>query len=249
MNRPVPALSVVIPVFNEELNLELLYERLERVLEELGQPYEVIFVDDGSRDGSLEVLRRLQEKHDAVRVIHLNRNYGQHAAVFAGLDHARGDMIVTLDADLQNPPEEIPRLLDKIHEGHDVVGGWRQNRQDHAVRRLCSWGVNKLISRMVGVGMQDYGCMLRAYRRDVVDIMRNRSEVSSFIPVLANTFAASPVEIPVAHDRRFSGRSKYNPLRLLRLAFDLLADRISMKARRRPRYIIQQIYETKNRVS
>lgn len=242
--RPVPAVSLVIPVFNEEPNLEPLYERLEPVLEKLGQPYEVIFVDDGSRDRSIEVMRGLQAKHDAVRLIQLNRNYGQHAAVSAGLNHARGDVIVTLDADLQNPPEEIPRLLDKVSEGHDVVGGWRQNRQDHAVRRLLSWGVNKLISRMVGVGMRDYGCMLRAYRREVVDVMRNRSEVSSFIPALANTFAASPVEIPVAHDRRHRGRSKYSPFRLLRLTLDLLAGRISMKVQRRPRYVIQEVYES-----
>ncbi len=241
--RPVPAVSLVIPVFNEEPNLDPLYERLEPVLEKLGQPYEVIFVDDGSRDRSIEVMRRLQAKHDAVRVIQLNRNYGQHAAVTAGLNHARGDVIVTLDADLQNPPEEIPRLLDKVSAGHDVVGGWRQNRQDHAVRRLLSWGVNKLISRMVGVGMRDYGCMLRAYRREVVDVMRNRSEVSSFIPALANTLAASPVEIPVAHDRRHRGRSKYSLFRLLRLTLDLLAGRISMKVQRRPRYVIQRIYE------
>jgi undecaprenyl-phosphate 4-deoxy-4-formamido-L-arabinose transferase len=242
--RLVPAVSVVIPVFNEEPNLEPLYERLERVLGGLGRPYEVIFVDDGSRDRSLELLRRLQEKHAALRVIQLNRNYGQHAAVFAGLDHARGDVVVTLDADLQNPPEEIPRLLDKIGEGHDVVGGWRRNRQDHAARRLFSWGVNKLTSRIIGVKMLDCGCMLRAYRREVVDVMRNHREVSSFIPALANSVATSPVELPVAHDRRNDGRSKYSPLRLLRLAFDLLAGRISMQVRRGPRYIIKRIYES-----
>jgi len=215
-------ISVVIPVFNEEPNLEALWERLQSVLDDLGRPYEVIFVDDGSRDRSLEILCRLQGKHDAVRVIQLNRNYGQHAAVFAGLDHARGEVIVTLDADLQNPPEEIPRLLDKISEGHDVVGGWRQNRQDHFVRRLLSRAVNRVTSRVVGVKMRDYSCMLRAYRREVVDALRGCSEVSSFIPTLANMFAASPTEIPVAHDRRNHGRSKYSPFRLLRLNFDLM---------------------------
>lgn len=221
-DRPGPAVSVVIPVYNEEANLEALYERLERVLDGLARPYEVIFVDDGSRDRSLEILCRLQEKYDAVRVIQLNRNYGQHAAVFAGLDHARGDVIVTLDADLQNPPEEIPRLLDKIAEGHDVVGGWRQNRRDHIIRRFLSWAVNKVTSKVVGVEMRDYSCMLRAYRRAVVDVLRECSEVSSFIPTLANMFAASPAEIPVAHDRRRKGRSKYSPFRLLRLNFDLM---------------------------
>lgn len=220
--HPRPAVSVVIPVHNEEASLDRLYERLERVLENLAQPYEVVFVDDGSRDRSLELLCRLQEKHETVRVIQLNRNYGQHAAVFAGLEHARGDVVVTLDADLQNPPEEIPRLLDKIDEGHDVVGGWRQNRQDHMLRRLLSWMVNKVTSRVVGVHMRDYGCMLRAYRREVVETLRGCSEVSSFIPALANTLAGSPAEIPVRHDRRIDGRSKYNAFRLLRLNFDLM---------------------------
>ena len=217
-----PDVSIVIPVYNEEANLEPLYERLEPVLEDLGQPYEVVFIDDGSQDGSLEILCRLQEKHEAVRVIQLNRNYGQHAAVFAGLDHARGGVVVTLDADLQNPPEEIPSLLDKIAEGHDVVGGWRENRQDHAFRRLFSWAANKITSRVVGVEMRDYGCMLRAYRREVVEVLRGCSEVSSFIPALANTFAASPIEIPVRHERRTNGRSKYSPFRLIRLNFDLM---------------------------
>lgn len=220
--RQKPDVSVVIPVYNEETNLEPLSERLERVLEEVGRPYEVIFVDDGSQDRSLGILCRLQEKNDAVRVIQLNRNYGQHAAVFAGLDHARGEVIVTLDADLQNPPEEIPRLLDKISEGHDVVGGWRQSRRDHPIRRMLSWGVNRITSKIVGVEMRDYGCMLRAYRREVVEVMRGCSEVSSFIPALANTFAASPVEVPVGHDRREGGRSKYNVFRLIRLNFDLM---------------------------
>jgi undecaprenyl-phosphate 4-deoxy-4-formamido-L-arabinose transferase len=220
--RVKPAISVVIPVYNEEASLEPLYERLQRVMAEVGRTYEVIFIDDGSQDRSLAILCRLQEKHDSIRVIQLNRNHGQHAAVFAGLDHARGDVIVTLDADLQNPPEEIPRLLDKIGEGHDVVGGWRQNRQDLLIRRWLSWGMNKLTSKVVGVKMRDYGCMLRAYRREVVEVLRGCSEVSSFIPALANTFAASPTEIPVGHDRRSKGRSKYNLFRLIRLNFDLM---------------------------
>ncbi len=217
-----PAVSIVIPVFNEADNLESLHARLQRVLGGLGRSAEVIFVDDGSRDRSLEILRCLRGEHGTVRVIQLNRNYGQHAAVFAGLDHARGDVVVTLDADLQNPPEDIPRLLAEIAAGHDVVGGWRQDRQDHPVRRLLSWVVNKVTSRVVGVEMRDYGCMLRAYRREVVEVMRGCSEVSSFIPALANTFAGSPAEIPVGHARRTQGRSKYNLFRLIRLNFDLM---------------------------
>lgn len=215
-------LSVVIPVYNEERNLEALYARLTPVLDRTGRPYEVIFVDDGSADRSLDVLRRLHVAHRAVRVIALNRNYGQHAAVFAGLDHARGDVIVTLDADLQNPPEEIPRLLAEVGAGHDVVGGWRRNRRDPSIRRCLSWCMNRLTSCMVGVRMRDCGCMLRAYRREVVDALRGCREISSFVPALANSFARSPVEIPVDHDSRADGRSHYGPFRLMRLALDLM---------------------------
>ncbi len=218
----VLSLSVVIPVYNEERNLDALYARLTPVLDRTGRPYEVIFVDDGSADRSLEVLRRLHAADRAVRVIALNRNYGQHAAVFAGLDHARGDVIVTLDADLQNPPEEIPRLLAAVEGGHDVVGGWRQDRQDPAIRRLLSRWMNRLTSLMVGVRMRDYGCMLRAYRREVVDVLRGCREISSFVPALANSFARSPVEVPVTHDSRANGRSHYGPFRLIRLALDLM---------------------------
>jgi undecaprenyl-phosphate 4-deoxy-4-formamido-L-arabinose transferase len=217
-----PSVSVVVPVYNEEANLDPLYARLAPVLEQSGRRYEVIFVDDGSTDRSLEKLRRLQHAHAAVRVISLNRNYGQHAAVFAGLDHARGDVIVTLDADLQNPPEEIPRLLAEVDRGHDVVGGWRRRRRDSLFRRLLSRGMNRLTSFMVGVRMQDYGCMLRAYRREVVQVLRGCRETSSFIPALANSFARSPVEVPVAHEERATGHSSYGPFGLLRLALDLM---------------------------
>ncbi len=217
-----PSLSVVIPVYNEEANLDSLYRRLEAVLERLGRPYEVIFVDDGSADRSLDALRRLHDLHAAVRVISLNRNYGQHAAVFAGLEHARGEVVVTLDADLQNPPEEIPRLLAEVDDGHDVVGGWRRNRRDPLFRRVMSRAMNGLASVMVGVRMRDYGCMLRAYRREVVEALRGCRETSSFIPALANSFARSPIEVPVGHDSRASGGSRYNPFRLVRLAFDLM---------------------------
>ncbi len=220
--RAHPEVSVVVPVFNEAGNLEPLQARLRGVLEALGRPYEVIYVDDGSTDGSLERLRRLQDEQPRVRVVQLNRNYGQHAAVFAGLEHARGEVVVTLDADLQNPPEEIPRLLATIAAGHDVVGGWRQSRQDPLVRRVLSRLMNRVTSAVVGVRMHDYGCMLRAYRREVVDLLRGCREISSFIPALANCFAASPVEIPVAHDRREVGRSRYGLFRLLRLTFDLM---------------------------
>ena len=182
----------------------------------------MIFVDDGSRDGSADVLRALHHQDSAVRVVRFNRNYGQHAAVFAGMERARGDVVVTLDADLQNPPEEIPRLLQALTDGVDVVGGWRVNRHDSWARRAASWVVNRVTSAVVGVRQRDYGCMLRAYRRPVVDQILACPGVSQFIPALAAGFAASVKEIPIDHAAREHGRSRYGLFRLLRLNFDLL---------------------------
>ncbi len=215
-------LSVVIPLYNEAITVEKLHERLSGTLESLGKPYEVIYVDDGSTDGTTEILQGLHKKDPKVKVVVFNRNYGQHAAVVAGFERAAGEVMVTLDGDLQNPPEEIPRLLAKIDEGYDVVGGWRIGRRDSIVRRALSYMINQVTSSIVGVKMKDYGCMLRAYRREVVDRICQCREVSSFIPVLANSFARSVVEIPVGHSPRSSGRSRYTPFRLLRLNFDLL---------------------------
>ena len=220
--RKASYLSVVIPVYNEEVTIERLQERLSRVLESLGKSYEIIYVDDGSTDGTRAILQRLRSKDPNVKVVVFNRNYGQHAAVVAGFERALGEIIVTLDADLQNPPEEIPKLLEKIQEGYDVVGGWREGRQDSLVRRLPSFLINQVTSLIVGVKMKDYGCMLRAYRREIVERICQCQEISSFIPVLANSFAGSVAEIPVAHSPRTSGRSKYTLFRLLRLNFDLL---------------------------
>ncbi|MBI2564266.1 MAG: glycosyltransferase [candidate division NC10 bacterium] len=217
-----PALSVVIPVFNEAPSLGDLHDRLARTLKEIGQSHEIIFVDDGSRDGSWEILRALHAHDRAVRVVRFNRNYGQHAAVLAGMERSRGDVVVTLDADLQNPPEEIPRLLVRLDGDVDVVGGWRVNRHDSWLRRAASWAVNRVTSLVVGVSMRDYGCMLRAYRRAVVEQIVACRESSQFIPALANTFATSVAEVPVDHDPRRHGRSRYGLFRLLRLNFDLL---------------------------
>jgi undecaprenyl-phosphate 4-deoxy-4-formamido-L-arabinose transferase len=217
-----PAFSVVIPVFDEEQSLLVLHHRLTQTLKELGQTYEVIFVDDGSRDGSADILRALHAQDRAVRVIRFNRNYGQHAAVIAGMGRARGDVVVTLDADLQNPPEEIPQLLAHLTDGVDVVGGRRVSRHDAWPRRLASWAVNRVTSAVVGVRMRDYGCMLRVYRRPVVDQILACDGVSQFIPALANTFATSVAEVPVDHGPRTYGRSRYGLFRLLRLNFDLL---------------------------
>ena len=216
-----PRVSVVVPVFDEEANLPELLARLAKVGEELG-PHEIILVNDGSRDRSLELMRAATATSPNLVVIDLNRNYGQHAAVFAGFAVARGEVVVTLDADLQNPPEEVPRLVAKIDEGYDVVGSVRVQRQDTLFRRTASKIVNRLTARVTGAKLTDYGCMLRAYRRGVVEALSASGEISTFIPVLADMFAGRVTEIPVAHAERAAGASKYSPWKLVRLQFDLL---------------------------
>jgi len=216
------ALSVVIPVFNEAENLELLHRRLTQTLAQMRHSYEIWYVDDGSGDRSLEILRGFAAEDNHVAVIELTRNFGQHAAVLAGFAAARGSMVVTLDADLQNPPEEIPRLVSKIEEGYEVVGGWREDRRDPIYRRAPSDLINHITSVTVGVRMNDYGCMLRAYRRDIVRQIVECDERSSFIPALANSLAKHTAEIQVGHSDRWRGSSKYTLLKLMRLSFDLI---------------------------
>jgi undecaprenyl-phosphate 4-deoxy-4-formamido-L-arabinose transferase len=215
-------LSVIVPILNEASTLEELAGRLLSTLHRIGKSYEVIFVDDGSTDDSAKLLKGLYELQPTIKVIRLNRNYGQHLAIFAGLERARGEVVVTLDGDLQNPPEEIPRLLEKLQEGYDVVGGQRTSRRDPLRRRIPSYLVGKLTSRFVGVAMRDYGSMLRAYRRSVVDQLLGCQERSMYIPALANTFAASVTEIPVDHQRRAAGSSRYSVFGLLCLMGDLV---------------------------
>ena len=220
---PAPEISVVIPVFNEEDNLRELGERLIRTLTAMGRPYEIIFVDDGSTDRSWQLLTDLNGQYPQyIRALQFHRNFGQHQAIFAGFQAAKGKVMVTLDADLQNPPEEIPRLVAKLDEGYDTVGGWRENRRDSIFRRLPSQLVNYVMSRVTGVKLRDYGCMLRAYRREVVDSINQCQESSSFIPALANLFASRVAEIPVGHAERERGKSKYGIIKLLRLNFDLM---------------------------
>jgi undecaprenyl-phosphate 4-deoxy-4-formamido-L-arabinose transferase len=217
-----PYLSIVIPVFNEEANLPALEQALTPVLAEMGKTYELIFIDDGSTDASLRLLREMQAKDPHFVIIEFSRNFGQHSAIFAGFDQSRGEIVVTLDADLQNPPEAIPKLVHTIESGYDVVGGWRGNRQDPLYRKLASKVVNKIVSWSTGVKLRDYGCMLRAYRRPVIDQIRKCSEISSFIPALANTFARSIAEVEVPHRDRAQGQSKYSLFKLIRLNFDLM---------------------------
>ena len=217
-----PCVSVVIPVYNEEGNLPELHRRLVASLDALGHSYELLFVDDGSRDRSLEILKGFVASHPPTRLIEFNRNYGQHAAVFAGLRESKGDFVVTLDADLQNPPEEIPKILKALEEGADAAGGWRKFRQDPWTRKLASWLNNRLVSKATGIRLNDYGCMLRGYTREVVDGMMQCGELSSYIPALAHVFAKRIVEVPVEHAERGAGSSKYNLARLMRLQFDIL---------------------------
>ena len=218
-----PALSVVIPVYNEEDGLAALFARLYPALDALGEHYEVIFVNDGSRDASAARLAQQQRlRPDVTRVILFNGNYGQHMAILAGFEHTRGEVVVTLDADLQNPPEEIGALLAKMREGYDYVGTIRRQRQDSWFRRHASRWMNALRERITHVRMTDQGCMLRAYGRDVVDTINRCSEVNTFVPALAYTFSLRPTEIEVAHEERAAGESKYSLFKLIRLNFDLM---------------------------
>ena len=219
----VPQLSVVIPVYNEEAVLPALFARLYAALDALGRSYEVVFVNDGSRDRSAALLReQFQKRPEVTRVILFNGNFGQHMAIMAGFEHCRGERIVTLDADLQNPPEEIGKLLTRMDEGHDYVGSVRRLRQDAAWRRWASLAMNRLRERLTHIRMTDQGCMLRAYDRAIVDAIRASREVSTFIPALAYSYSHNPTEVEVEHEERHAGESKYSLYKLIRLNFDLV---------------------------
>ena len=217
------SVSLVIPVYNEVASLPALVHRCVAVGQGLQRPFEIVLVDDGSQDGSADLIRSAVRGHRGRIVgLFLNRNYGQHAAIMAGLSASTGEIVVTLDADLQNPPEEIPKLLAEIDVGCDVVGSVRRLRRDPLYRRLGSFIINKAVQRATGVSMRDYGCMLRAYRRPVVDAMLRCGERSTFIPVLANSFASRPMEVEVRHAERENDNSKYTLWKLIKLQFDLL---------------------------
>ena len=220
---PIHCVSIVIPVYNEEESLPELLRRTEAACQQLKQDFEIVMVDDGSRDTSAQLLEAAAEREGSqVVAVILNRNYGQHAAIMAGFEQCRGDVVITLDADLQNPPEEIPRLVAQAELGYDVVATVRNNRQDSALRRYPSKLINLAVQRSTGVAMSDYGCMLRAYRRTVVDAMLACRERSTFIPILANSFARHTTEILVQHAEREHGESKYSAMRLINLMFDLI---------------------------
>ena len=220
---PIQCVSIVIPVYNEEQSLPELLRRTEAACAQLHHEFEIVLVDDGSRDNSAQILQDASEREgSSIVAVILNRNYGQHAAIMAGFEQCKGDVIITLDADLQNPPEEIPRLVAQAELGYDVVGTVRSNRQDSAWRRWPSRLINLAVQRSTGVAMSDYGCMLRAYRRTIVDAMLACRERSTFIPILANSFARHTTEVLVQHAEREHGESKYSPMRLINLMFDLI---------------------------
>ncbi len=221
--KDAPTVSVVIPVYNEEATLPALFARLYPALDALGTGYEVIFVNDGSRDRSAALLREQWAlRRDVTRVVLLNANYGQHTAIVAGFERCRGARVVTLDADLQTPPEEIGKLLAAMDAGHDYVGGVRRTREDSLWRRIASRAMNGLRERITRIRMTDQGCMLRAYSGEIAAAVASSREVSTYIPALAYTFAASPVEVEVAHEERAAGESKYSLYKLIRLNFDLV---------------------------
>jgi undecaprenyl-phosphate 4-deoxy-4-formamido-L-arabinose transferase len=218
-----PALSVVIPVYNEEKGLDKLFERLYPALDKMGEPYEIIFVNDGSRDNSVSILaEQFRKRPDVTRVVLFNGNYGQHMAILAGFEQTRGEIVVTLDADLQNPPEEIPKLVEKMREGYDYVGSIRRKRQDSAWRTVASKAMNSLRERITNIHITDQGNMLRAYGRNVIDLVNQCGEVNTFVPALAYKFSRRPTEIVVEHEERAAGESKYSLYSLIRLNFDLV---------------------------
>jgi len=216
-------ISIVIPVYNEEAGLARLFERLYPALDTLAISYEIIFVNDGSRDNSVSLLaEQYRKRPDVTRVVLFNGNYGQHMAILAGFERTRGQFIITLDADLQNPPEEIPKLIVKLREGYDYVGSIRRKRQDAVWRTVASKAMNQLRERITNIRISDQGNMLRAYGRNVIDLVNRCGEVNTFVPALAYKFARKPTEIIVDHEERVAGESKYSLYSLVRLNFDLI---------------------------
>ncbi|MGB7203570.1 MAG: glycosyltransferase family 2 protein [Pyrinomonadaceae bacterium] len=233
-----PELSLFLPVLDEEENLRPMHAKIAAALDALGKTAEVIYVDDGSTDKSLEILKEIAADDNRVRVISLRRNYGQTAAMSAGIDAAKGEILIPMDADLQNDPADIKRLLDKLDEGYDVVSGWRKNRQDKLIsRKIPSKIANRIISWIGGVHLHDYGCSLKAYRRDVIQDVRLYGEMHRFIPIYASWAGARVTEIPVDHHARTMGKSKYGISRTIKVVFDLMTIKFMAEYHTKPIYV------------
>lgn len=233
-----PEVSVFLPVYNEEPNLRPLHAKLDAALKSLGRSAEIVYVDDGSNDGSMNILREITEMDSRVRVVALRRNYGQTAAMAAGIDAARGKVLIPMDADLQNDPADIERLLNKLDEGYDVVSGWRKNRKDKMItRKIPSMIANRLISWIGGVPLHDYGCSLKAYRRESLEDVRLYGEMHRFIPIYASWAGARVTEIPVEHHARTMGKSKYGLSRTLKVVFDLMTIKFMASYQTKPIYV------------
>ena len=231
-------LTVIVPVYNEEENLEQFLDSVVAVMEREKYHYEIVFVNDGSTDRSTEILTSFAERMPQCKVVHFRRNFGQTAAMMAGLDYSSGDVIIPIDADSQNDPEDIPRLLEKLAEGYDLVSGWRKNRQDAKLtRNLPSWLANKLISRISGVKLSDYGCTLKAYRRSIVEDIKLYGEMHRFLPIYASWAGAKTTEIPVNHKARVLGESKYGLERVLKVPLDLMVVKFLSNYSQKPIYI------------
>jgi len=231
-------LSVVVPAYNEEESIPVLYGRLREVLSSLREDYEIIFVDDGSEDRTPDILRELARKDKNVKVVRFRRNYGQTAALSAGFEHAKGDVIITMDADLQNDPEDIPKLLEKLREGYDIVSGWRKDRKDPFLsRKLPSKIANWIISKITGVELHDYGCTLKAYRADIAKRYRLYGDMHRFLPALAKRFGAKITEIPVRHHPRLYGKSKYGIGRTVRVILDMFLVKFLNEYITKPLYV------------
>ncbi len=233
-----PELSLFLPVLDEEENLRPMHAKIAAALDALGKSAEVIFVDDGSTDNSLSILKEIAASDDRVRVISLRRNYGQTAAMSAGIDAAKGEILIPMDADLQNDPADIKRLLQKLDEGYDVVSGWRKNRQDKLIsRKIPSQIANRIISWIGGVPLHDYGCSLKAYRREVIQDVKLYGEMHRFIPIYASWAGARVAEIPVDHHARTMGKSKYGISRTVKVVFDLMTIKFMASYQTKPIYV------------
>ncbi len=236
--QEAPELSLFLPVYNEEENLEPMHEKISESLDTLGKTAEVIYVDDGSSDNSLKVLRNISKTDPRVRVVALRRNYGQTAAMAAGIDASTGNILIPMDADLQNDPHDIDRLLQKLDEGYDVVSGWRKDRKDKLItRKVPSMLANRMISWIGGVPLHDYGCSLKAYRRDVIEDVKLYGEMHRFIPVYASWAGARVAEIPVDHHPRVAGESKYGLSRTVKVVYDLITIKFLATYQTKPLYV------------